>query len=90
MLSSGSNDKRVLDSQESKFKSEHKHQPSITSTSSPEPRIESIGIDGSQRFSDIQNDANENEAQNENMGSINHGNNSESLIVFNPKKEIGS
>lgn len=52
--------------------------PKKSTGSSPEPQIENIGIDGSQRFSDIQN---------ENLiGGLN--NNSESMIVFNPKKEI--
>ena len=44
-----------------------------------EPQIENIGIDGSQRFSDIRD---------EGPGGLN--NNSESMIVFNPKKEIKS
>ena len=92
-MNSNNNERLAITSHGSRFKSENKQgaAPSVTSTSSPEPRIESIGIDGSQRFSDIQNDANDIEVlQNENMGSINQGNNSESLIVFNPKKEIGS
>jgi len=45
--------------------------------------IENIGIDGSQRFSDIRNE----DPHNNNSGLQN---NSESMIVFNPKKEIKS
>ena len=44
-----------------------------------EPQIENIGIDGSQRFSDIRDE-----------GNVGLNNNSESMIVFNPKKEIKS
>ena len=44
---------------------------------SDEPKIENIGINGSHRFSDI------------NLNELNNNNNTqESLIVFNPKKEI--
>ena len=45
-----------------------------------EPQIENIGIDGSQRFSDIRDEG----------GLVGLNNNSESMIVFNPKKEIKS
>ena len=47
----------------------------IERETSPTPRIENIGIDGSQRFSDIQNTGGPN--------------NSESIIQFDPKKDLG-
>lgn len=49
LLNSNNNERLAITSHGSKFKSENKQgaAPSVTSTSSPEPRIESIGIDGS-------------------------------------------
>ena len=47
----------------------------IDRDTSPIPRVENIGIDGSQRFSDIQNTGGPN--------------NSESIIQFDPNKDLG-
>ena len=70
-----SKNNQILLTESKRNKSKSNSVELISENESPEQRIDNIGIDGSQRFSDIQlNDGKVNSTQ-------------ESLIVFNPRKE---